>query len=111
MPAGAILLVFLVVQAACIIAALLFPDSFRYLSSANMGIMMRSVPVLGCLALGAGILMIAGEFDLSIGSVYTLTAIVMAMLVGNGTDAFIAAPVGLLVGAAIGLLNGALTLK
>src|SRR5690606_10253255 len=80
MPAGAILLVFLVVQAVCIIAALLFPDSFRYLSPANLGIMMRSVPVLGCLALGAGILMIAGEFDLSIGSVYTLTAVVMAML-------------------------------
>jgi simple sugar transport system permease protein len=111
MPAGAILLVFIVVQIACIIGALLFPDDFRYLSPQNMGIMMRSVPVLGSLALGAGLLMIAGEFDLSIGSVYTFTAIVMAMLVGNGIDAFIAAPVGLFVGAAIGLLNGALTLR
>ncbi len=111
MPAGAILLVFVVVQIACIAAGLLFADDFRYLSSANMGIMMRSVPVLGCLALGAGMLMIAGEFDLSIGSVYTLTAIVMAMLVGNGVDAFLAAPVGLLIGAAIGVLNGALTLR
>ncbi len=111
MPAGAILLVFVVVQIACIGAGLLFADDFRYLSSANMGIMMRSVPVLGCLALGAGVLMIAGEFDLSIGSVYTLTAIIIAVLVGNGIDAFIAAPVGLLVGAAIGLGNGALTLR
>ncbi|WP_354066433.1 ABC transporter permease [Devosia sp. 2618] len=111
MPAGAILLVFLVVQAVCIIAGLLFPDDFRYLSPQNMGILMRSVPVLGCLALGAGILMIAGEFDLSIGSVYTFTAVVMAMLVGNGVDAFLAAPIGLLVGAAIGSLNGLLTLR
>ena len=111
MPAGAILLVFVAVQLGCIIAGLLYPDDFRYLSSANMGIMMRSVPVLGCLALGAGMLMIAGEFDLSIGSVYTFTAIVMAMLVGNGVDAFLAAPAGLLIGAAIGLLNGALTLR
>ncbi|WIJ25895.1 ABC transporter permease [Devosia sp. RR2S18] len=111
MPAGAILLVFLVVQLACIIAGLLFPDSFRYLSPQNMGIMMRSVPVLGCLALGAGILMVAGEFDLSIGSVYTFTAVIMAILVGNGIDAFIAAPIGLLIGAAIGLINGALTLR
>jgi len=111
MPAGAILLVFVVVQLACIVAGLLFPDDFRYLSPANMGIMMRSVPVLGCLALGAGVLMIAGEFDLSIGSVYTFTAIVMAMLVGNGVDAFLAAPAGLLIGAMIGLLNGALTLR
>lgn len=111
MPAGAILLVFVVVQIACIAAGLLFPDDFRYLSPQNMGIMMRSVPVLGCLALGAGMLMIAGEFDLSIGSVYTFTAIIMAMLVGNGIDAFMAAPAALLVGAAIGLLNGALTLR
>lgn len=111
MPAGAILLVFVIVQIACIAGGLLFPDDFRYLSSQNMGIMMRSVPVLGCLALGAGMLMISGEFDLSIGSVYTFTAIVMAVLVGNGIDAFIAAPVGLLIGAAIGLLNGVLTLR
>jgi simple sugar transport system permease protein len=111
MPAGAILVVFVVVQITCIIASLIFPDDFRYLSSANMGIMMRSVPVLGCLALGAGVLMIAGEFDLSIGSVYTFTAIIMAMLVGNGIDAFIAAPIGLVVGAAIGLINGTLTLR
>lgn len=111
MPAGAILLVFVVVQIACIVAGLLFADDFRYLSPQNMGIMMRSVPVLGCLALGAGVLMIAGEFDLSIGSVYTLTAIVMAVLVGNGLDAFVAAPIGLLIGALIGLGNGALTLR
>jgi simple sugar transport system permease protein len=111
MPAGAILLVFVIVQIACIAAGLLFADDFRYLSPQNMGIMMRSVPVLGCLALGAGVLMIAGEFDLSIGSVYTLTAIVMAVLVGNGVDAFLAAPVGLVVGAVIGLGNGALTLR
>ena len=111
MPAGAILLVFVIVQIACIAGGLLFPDDFRYLSSQNMGIMMRSVPVLGCLALGAGMLMIAGEFDLSIGSVYTFTAIIMAVLVGNGVDAFIAAPIGLLIGAAIGLLNGVLTLR
>nr|WP_314262671.1 ABC transporter permease [uncultured Devosia sp.] len=111
MPAGAILLVFILVQLACILAGIFFADDFRYLSPANMGIMMRSVPVIGCLALGAGVLMIAGEFDLSIGSVYTLTAIIMAMLVGNGIDAFIAAPIGLLVGAAIGLLNGAITLR
>jgi simple sugar transport system permease protein len=111
MPAGAILLVFLMVQLVCIVAGLLFPDDFRYLSPQNMGILMRSVPVLGCLALGAGILMIAGEFDLSIGSVYTFTAVVMAMLVGSGVDAFLAAPAALLIGAAIGLLNGVLTLQ
>ena len=72
MPAGAILLVFAALQIVCIAGALLYPDDFRYLSPQNLTILMKAIPVLGCLALGAGILMIAGEFDLSIGSVYTL---------------------------------------
>jgi hypothetical protein len=50
----------------------MFPDEFRYLSPQNLAILMKAIPVLGCLALGAGILMIAGEFDLSIGSVLYL---------------------------------------
>lgn len=111
MPAGPILLVFLAVQTICILAGLLFPDDFRYLSPQNMTILMKAIPVLGCLALGAGLLMIAGEFDLSIGSVYAFTAVIMAMMVGAGTSAFIAAPAAILVGAAIGLLNGVITLR
>ena len=106
MPAGAILVVFLLVQAACIAGALMFPDEFRYLSPQNLAILMKAIPVLGCLALGAGILMIAGEFDLSIGSVYTFTAVVMAVQVGDGMSAFVAAPLAILIGMAIGLLNG-----
>lgn len=110
MPAGAILLVFIVLQLACIIGALIFPDEFRYLSPQNLTILMKAVPVLGCLALGSGILMIAGEFDLSIGSVYTFTAILTATMVAVGVSAFIAAPLGILAGVAIGALNGLITL-
>ena len=111
MPAGAILLVFVALQIACILGALIYPDDFRYLSPQNLTILMKAVPVLGCLALGAGVLMIAGEFDLSIGSVYTFTAILMATLVGAGVSAFIAAPAGIAVGMLIGLLNGHITLR
>ena len=95
MPAGGIFLVFATLQVACIVGALLYPDDFRYLSPQNLTILMKAVPVLGCLALGAGILMISGEFDLSIGSVYTFTAILMATLVNDGVSAFIAAPIAL----------------
>lgn len=111
MPAGAILVVFVLVQIACIAGSLLFPNEFRYLSPQNLTILMKAIPVLGCLALGAGILMIAGEFDLSIGSVYAFTAILMAVLVQSGVSAFIAAPLGLLVGAGIGTINGLITLR
>ncbi|MBZ9655778.1 ABC transporter permease [Phyllobacterium sp. 2063] len=111
MPAGAILLVFVALQIVCIVGALVYPDDFRYLSPQNLTILMKAIPVLGCLALGAGILMIAGEFDLSIGSVYTFTAVLIATLVDTGVSAFIAAPLGILTGVLIGLLNGTITLR
>ena len=110
-PAGAILLVFGTLQIACILAALAWPDEFRYLSAQNLTILMKSIPVLGCLALGVGVLMLAGEFDLSVGSVYAFTAILMATMVDAGLSAFLAAPLGILAGVAIGLLNGAITLR
>jgi simple sugar transport system permease protein len=110
-PVVDILIAFCAVQAVCIAAALLFPSQFRYLSAGNVSVMLKAIPVLGIIAMGAGILMIAGEFDLSIGSNFTFTAIVMAMLVEGGLSAFIAAPIGMLIGIGIGLLNGLITLR
>ncbi|KQZ16085.1 ABC transporter permease [Mesorhizobium sp. Root554] len=110
-PAGAILVAFLALQVICIIYALINPDEFRYLSSQNLTILMKAIPVLGCLALGVGVLMIAGEFDLSVGSVYTLTAIVMAVQVNAGWTPFLAAPIAILIGVLIGVLHGTITLK
>lgn len=110
-PAGSILLVFGIIQIACIIWALLYPEDFRYLSPQNLAILMRAVPVLGCLALGVGVLMIAGEFDLSVGSVYALTAIVMAVQVSAGMSGFLAAGIAIAIGVAIGILNGLITLR
>ena len=110
-PAGSILLVFVLIQLVCIVWGLINPDGFRYLSPANMTILMKAIPILGCLALGAGVLMIAGEFDLSVGSVYAFTSVVMAVLVNGGLSAFVAAPLAILIGVGIGLVNGAITLR
>jgi len=50
---------------------------FPFLTSANLsGVISQNVPVLAILAIGAGILMIAGEFDLSIGASIGLSAVV-----------------------------------
>ena len=110
-PAGAILLVFCALQLVCISTSLIWPDDFRYLAPANLTILMKAIPVLGCLALGVGLLMIAGEFDLSVGSVYALTAILAATMVGAGLSAFLAAPIAIAAGVAIGLLHGFITLR
>jgi simple sugar transport system permease protein len=54
--------------------------------------------------------MISGEYDLSVGSVYTFTSIVAATLLNDySVSAWIGAPVAVLIGAAIGVMNGLIT--
>jgi simple sugar transport system permease protein len=121
-PEGGIAVMFLSVQIACIAGALMFPESFRYLSVANISVTLKSIAPLGIMALGVGILMIAGEYDLSVGAVYSFCAILCATmsnaLVGDmraeGASAF--APfLGMLfalsVGTSIGILHALITLR
>ena len=110
-PAGNILIAFVIIQALCIIAGLLFPDSFRYLSPANISIMLKAIPTLGILALGVGMLMISGEFDLSVGSIYAFTAVVCAIAIGSGLSPWLAAPLLIAVGAGISVANGVISLR
>jgi ribose/xylose/arabinose/galactoside ABC-type transport system permease subunit len=110
-PALAILALFILIQVIAITASLLNPDSFRYLSEANITVMLKSIPVLGVIALGVGILMISGEFDLSVGANYTFSGIVMATLVQDGMYVLFAVAIGLALGIGIGLLNGFITMR
>lgn len=110
-PAGNILIAFCIIQILCVGAALMFPDDFRYLSAANLSVLMKAIPTLGIVALGVGFLMIAGEFDLSVGSIYAFTAVVACMLLAAGVSAWIAAPLMLALGAAISMANGVLSLR
>ena len=80
-PAGGIILLFVSVQVIAIIGGLLFPDNFRYLNPANIAVLLKSMAPLGIMAIGVGILMISGEFDLSVGTLYTFCAIVTATMV------------------------------
>ncbi len=106
-----ILILFLLVQAGSILYSLLNPTAFRYLSDANISVMLKSIPILGVISLGVGILMISGEYDLSVGAVYTFTGIFIAKQIESGMSAFIAAPLGLALGVVIGLLNGVITIR
>ena len=60
--------------------------------------------------MGVGVLMIAGEFDLSIGANAIFTSIVTAQIFSGGTSIWLAALAGLATGAGVGLLNGVLTM-
>jgi simple sugar transport system permease protein len=105
-----VLVLFLVLQIGSIVYAQVDPAAFPYTSSANISIALQVIPLVGIPALGVGVLMIAGEFDLSVGANYVFSGMVMAKLADGGLDPFVAALACLAVGASIGLLNGVITL-
>ena len=110
-PIANICLFFLVLQAACIVASLLYPNDFRYVSETNIGLLLRAIPVLGILWLGVGILMITGEFDLSVGSVYTLSGYSLALLFTAGIPVWLAVLATFAICIGIGILNGLVTVR
>ena len=81
-----------------------------FLSPDNLRGMLGLLPEVGLVSIGVAILMICGEFDLSVGSTFALTPMVTSLLIIADVPAFIAVVLGLLVAAAIGLLNGFITL-
>ena len=109
-PAGNVAIVFSAFLAACIIASLAMPDDFRFLSSANIRILLRAIAPIGIMALGVGILMIAGEFDLSIAATFTLAPYMMVLAWGAGAPEVVAVGAALGTAAIVGLVNGAITL-
>ena len=111
LPAGNICLAFVIVQTGCIIGALLFATEFKYLSPANIAVMLKAIPILGVIALGVGILMVAGEYELSVGSTYAFTAIVLCLMVEAGAPTPLAALAAIALGIGISVLNGLITLR
>ena len=76
------------------------------------GAIITSSTDLGILALGVCILMIAGEIDLSVGSIFAASGVLYAQ--GSlfwDWSPWLAAPVALGLGASMGFVNGYLTVK
>ncbi len=107
-----VLILFLIVIAISVIYGFISPDTFAFNSFANIQTALYTIPIeVGIPALGVGVLMIAGEFDLSVGINFIFSSIVMAQLATNGMNVWLAALIGLLIGTGIGLLNGLITLQ
>jgi simple sugar transport system permease protein len=116
-PAGGIAVLFVLLQFACIVAGLAFPDQFRYLNPANVRVTVMSVAPLGIMSLGVGMLMIAGEFDLSVGALYSFCAVFAATFANNHfggieepLSPFIGMSLAIGIGVAAGVVNGAVTI-
>jgi simple sugar transport system permease protein len=73
--------------------------------------MLGILPEMTLVALGVTILMICGEFDLSVGSVFALMPMTTAIMLNNGIPFSAAVLIGLLICALIGFVNGFVTLR
>jgi ribose transport system permease protein len=80
-------------------------------SLANHKDLAQQMGFYGILTLGAGILIISGGIDLSIGSVVGLSAVCFALLLEKNFNPYLAAGLTLLLGPIIGLFHGLLVTK
>ena len=110
-PAGGIAILFTTVLLACIVVSALFPADFRFLSIPNLRISLAAIPFLGTTALGVGMLMIAGEFDLSVGVVSVLAPVSAAVAFNAGWPLELALMLGIGAGLLVGFLNGFITTR
>jgi simple sugar transport system permease protein len=101
-------IVFVILQLLMIGYAIVAPSDFPYLDPANLsGVLSQDIPVLGILGIGVGILMISGEFDLSLGSAIAFCAI-MFIKVTNATNWGVGLAAAIASGVVIALINGLL---
>jgi ABC-type xylose transport system permease subunit len=78
-----------------------------FLSNLNMSNLGRQVAILGVAASGVSVVIIMGEFDLSIGGATVLvSSIVGALLMVYNQPGWLALPVGLVISLTIGLTQG-----
>ena len=76
--AANILILSTLILVGTIFGSLYAPDAFPFYSTGNLAVLSQQIPVIAMMAIGAGILMIAGEFDLSVAGVYTICPYVVA---------------------------------
>ena len=77
-----------------------------FLTLNNLAGILQNVTFLGFLCIGVGLVLMAGEIDISVGSIFGLTGVVTALVLKNGYPLIFAIGSGVLVGIACGLVNG-----
>ncbi|MDR2610217.1 MAG: ABC transporter permease [Clostridiales Family XIII bacterium] len=97
------ILLFFLIALIVIFAALSGGGTLRPSNIINI---LQSITIVSLLTIGAGTLMIAGEIDLSLGGIGTMSSFVAALLLKQGVPWFAALVAAVAVGAFIGLING-----
>ena len=82
----------------------------KFVTLRNLTGIFTIVSELGIITIGVAFLMIAGEFDLSVSSVYALSGFLFVTL-ANSFNSLLALIITLMAAACIGFLNGTITLR
>ena len=79
-----------------------------FLTADNLLGMTRFGAAMALLAMGQALIVLAGGagIDISMGSILSLSGVLFAMLIGQGISIWLAAPLGVLIGGALGAVNG-----
>jgi len=101
------LLVFL----ALILVFIFFTPHHLFVDPRNIKALAKLTPDLGIVALGVGMLMISGEFDLSVSTVLPFSSYIFVLLLRAGINPVFSLFMAMGVGALLGLLNGLITVK
>jgi ribose/xylose/arabinose/galactoside ABC-type transport system permease subunit len=84
------------------------PQFFR---PANLDLIARQTAIVGTAALGMTLVIAAAGIDLSVGSIVSLSTVVIALLLRQGTSPALAALAGIAAGALCGLATGLLVTR
>ena len=83
-----------------------------YFSSYNVLLLLRQTSEVGIIAMAMTILIVCGEFDLSVGAIYAVVGIITGLLFQKfGVNLFLSATVAMGVALFLGYLNGLLITK
>jgi len=101
-----------VIAALLVLVAIFYVLQPAFLSDRNIRAILQVVSFVGIIAIGQTLLLVSGEFDLSVGSNAGLSAVVAARLMTLfGLPVPVAVLGGLLTGAVVGLVNGLIVVK
>ena len=91
-----------------IVALIMLIGSRAFLTLSNFASLQTSIAPNAIIAVGMMILLISGVFDLSVGSVMTLSGVVVSLFLAAGFPVIVSILFGLCTGIVFGFVNGIL---
>jgi ribose transport system permease protein len=99
---------FVVLVIFCIIVSIV---NERFFTVSNILNILRQTSINSVIAVGMTFVILTGGIDLSVGSILAISGAVVAAMVSQGNNAFIAVIAALAIGAALGAFNGLIISK